>query len=749
MKQNHLKSRKTAANSYSGATSFLFYLVLMLIIGTTLSARDIISLKRISSPIILDGNISETAWEQLTPLPLIMYQPTYGGTPSEESEIRVGYDTHYLYFSGKFYDHDPENIRVNSLYRDRNSGDDTFDILIDTFNDHENALWFWTNPAGVRGDIALSDDGGSRNSNWNTHWEVASRQNEQGWFTEIRIPFSSLGFQEVAEKIVMGLTVRRHIGRNNEQLIFPAIPANWFFTAPSQSQRVSLENIQATTPVYVTPYALGGVGQTAVEKSAGNFGLKDDFAREAGLDLKYNVTPNLTLDMTLNTDFAQVEADNQQVNLTRFSLFFPEKRQFFQERASIFSFHTVSWGSDRLFHSRRIGLENGRAVRILGGARMVGRVGAWDLGMINMQTEKTGGLPSENFGVLRLRRQVFNPYSYAGIMTTSRIGDDGSYNVNYGLDGNFRLNKNHYLTLRWAQTFDDGNSLSSAKDVFDAAAFRMLFYRRGRHGLAYWLSYARSGPDYLPELGFTTRKNFTEFFWWINYAFLMDENSRFRQIDPVQFFGFAALRNEDNSVESAQFEYDTDFTFKSGASIWADVELYYEDLRDSLFFTANSIVPTGSYTYFNAEGGYNMSSGKLLRASVNGGIGAFYDGERYRIGFSPTWNASRHLDISGQYQANLIRMPRDGQNFSAHIVRLRVDSAINTHAAINAFIQYNSLANLLVPNVRFRYNFKEGSDLWIVYDEAFNTDRRREDDLLLPRTLNRTILLKYTYTFQM
>ncbi len=703
---------------------------------------------KITEDIIIDGVLDEAAWNEIEPLPITMYQPTYSGDASERTELRVAYDEAFFYFGGHFYDSDPEAIRANSLYRDRYSGDDVGGIILDTFNDNENALWFWTTPNGIRGDLAISRDGGSTNDNWDTYWEVATKQSSEGWFMEARIPFSSLGFQAKNEAVTMGMIAYRFIARKNERLIFPDISTDWNWSTPSLAQKIVLENVQNQKPVYITPYLLGGLGQESqLLSNASGYELAEDYENELGLDIKYNLTSNLTLDLTANTDFAQVEADNQQVNLTRFSLFFPEKRRFFQERAGIFSFNTAVWAPDRLFHSRRIGIRDGQAVRIYGGARLVGRAGKWDVGLLDMQTAKSGTVPGLNHGVLRLRRQVLNEHSYFGGMLTSRADKDGVDNLAYGLDGVLRLFGDEYLTLKWAQTRDRDIIDTDGFSFLEASSAQFRWQRRKQGGLNYIASLSRAGADFLPEAGFTTRSDFTELFWWISHDWFRDEGSRFSRISPIQFFGFATFRNDDRSLESAQFEYDTDFVFKTGGSMWADAELYYEDLQDTLSLPEDTFIPTGSYTYAKVEGGYNLALGRLFRGGISAGVGQFYDGWRYEFGVSPIWNVSRFLELNFQYRLNLIRFTDRDQEINSHIMRLRIQSALNTRVSMNAFLQYNSVDDLFVPNVRFRYNFREGNDLWIVYNESINGDRG-DTRPFLPRSNNRTILLKYTYTFQ-
>ena len=728
-----------------GCQGFLF--LSMLIVTPIVQGQTPLVLPRLSLPVVLDGLSDEPAWHAVAPLPMTMYEPVFGGAPTERTEIRMAYDDGYLYVAGRFYDDDPGGVRANSLYRDRTSGDDRLGVILDTFHDRENALWFWTTPAGVRGDRALSNDGGSRNEDWNTYWDVVTVQNEQGWFAEMRIPFSSLGFQDVQGRVVMGLIAYRYIARKNERHVFPVLSPDRSFTTPSRAYNIVLEGVHSQKPIYVTPYALGGFGQAALLDGTA-YRLDDDVTQDIGLDVKYPLTSNLTLDLTVNTDFAQVEADDQQVNLSRFSLFFPEKRQFFQERSGIFGFGTLGFGPDRLFHSRRVGLHEGAAVPILGGARLVGRLGEWDIGLLDMHTARRGALalPSENFGVLRLRRRVLNPYSYAGGMVTSRIDDDGRYNIAYGLDAIIRLFGDDYLTLKWAQTIDDAVVDAQGFDFVQAGLAQVQLNRRRSVGLNYLLTATWGGTDFHPAMGFTTRQDFTELGWYVSYDWLRGEETPLRTISPLQFFGFVALRNEDRSIESALYEYNMDITWKSGADVWADLEVHVEDLREPLTFTDDAEVPAGRYTFLRHEGGLGMPTGRLFRAGLDWGVAQFYDGRRLDLGVDWTWNVSRFLELSGEYEVNVIRFPDRDQGFDAHVLRLRTQAALNTRVSAQAFVQYNNIADAVAANVRFRYNFREGNDLWIVYNQGLNTNRHRYDPVL-PLTDSRTILVKYTHTF--
>lgn len=721
-------------------------LILILVFSTNATnAQAPLQLTYLTEPIQIDGLSNEPGWQQIEPLPMVMYKPTYKGEPTEKTEIRVAYDKDYLYCSARCYDTNPSRIRVNSLYRDRSSKDDKFGIILDTFNDKESALSFWTTPAGVRGDEAIFNDGKSDNKHWNTYWDVATVQNEEGWFVEMRIPFSSLSFQDENGRTVMRLITYRNIARKNERVVFPDLSPDRGIDTPSRAYPLVLEGIYSQKPVYFTPYIAGGLEQIPTLNNAETaYHLKNALARNAGVDIKYNVTSNLTLDTTLNPDFAQAEADDQEVNLSRFSLFFPEKRQFFQERSGIFAFNFIDRA--RLFHSRRIGIQDREQIPIIGGARLVGRIGNWDLGFLDMQTARKGDVPTENFGVLRMRRQILNPYSYAGIMLTNRIDEKGNYNFAYGVDSIVRLFGKEYLTLKWGQTFKDQGTQKQASNFFDTAMFLAELTRRTDVGFDYELVAARSGKDFVPGIGYTKREDFTRLQWSARYDWLMGKGTSIRQVSPLQFSGFVVLRNEDASAESAQLDYKTDLEWKSGAAVSMDLQMDYEDLTKDEDFPEDTVVPAGSYTTFKTEGGFDMPGGNLFRTDFDWAFGGFFDGWRFEFQTKPTWNVSRHLEMSGEYEVNVVRFPERKQGFNAHIIRLRTRAALNTQVSLNAFVQYNSASDRFSTNIRFRYNFREGNDLWLVYNENLNTYRDDE----IPRQLltrGRTVLLKYTNTF--
>jgi hypothetical protein len=710
-------------------------------------AQQPLPIHRVTSPVQLDGRSDEDAWRGIDPLPLVAHQPTFGAPPAERSEIRLAYDAEYLYAAARFYVSDASDVRAASLYRDRPTSDDIFRLLLDTFNDNENALVFEVTPAGVRADHSISDDGRGVNTSWNAYWDVATSRTAEGWFAEIRIPFSSLRFQPVDGRVVMGLIAARFSVSTQELVTFPALSPEYSnaFIRPSIAAKISLEGVESRNPLYIMPYALGGLSRAAtLDPTTAAFRHEQDFENEAGLDVKYGITSNLTLDASLNTDFAQVEADDQQVNLTRFSLFFPEKRQFFQERSGVFSFNTGNFGdASRLFHSRRIGLtDDGRPLRIYGGGRLVGRVGAWDIGALNMHVDGDGSMPSENFGTLRLRRQLLNSGSYVGAIATSRIAGGGVYNIAYGLDTQLRAFRNDFLTLQWAQTFDDDTARVSG---LDAAMVRAIWERRSAQGVVYSAWAKWSGPAHSPGLGFAPRSDFTTYGANLRYGWYPGERTIFNNIQPSLLAG-VFRRNADNELESATVNVFLNWALKSGWFGYFVQSNEIEDLPVELVLAPDATVPAGRHEWRRIAANFFPPSRPRLRMSLSTSLGGFYDGDQFTATLGPTWSASEHLEIAGEYSFNRIRLPDRGQRLNADIARLHIQAALDAHLSATTFLQYSDAGGLAIGNIRVRYHLSEGRDLFLVYNERLNTERDGLDPRP-PLSQDRTLVVKYSHAF--
>ncbi len=463
------------------------------------------------------------------------------------------------------------------------------------------------------------------------------------------------------------------------------------------------------------------------------------------MDARYPLSGNLTLDLTVNTDFAQVEADDQQVALDRFPLFFPERRRFFQEGSSVFDF--TGAGGSRLFHSRRIGLTpSGTPVTILGGARMVGKAGAWDVGFLDVQTDDEGELPGENFGVFRLRRPVLNPSSTMGVMATTYYGG-GRHNLALGADTSLRVHGDEYVGFKWAGTVDENERPSA--DFGSRSFVDAKWERRTQRGLSYTWQFTRAGADYQPELGFMPRRNFTTANVVGNWFIYTDNHKYFKRFYPGAL-AFSTFRNADRVLESGTYAFWVQWETKSGGGGWIEPKWFHEDVLVP-FVIGNAVpIPAGRYDFADLQVVSTMSSGRKLRADVDLRKGTYFDGRRTQMLITPVWNVNRHFEIGADYQLSMLRFPVRDASTNIHLLRLRIRTALDAKASGNAFVQYNSTTDRLDFNVRLRYALAEGTDLWIVYNEGLDTARERDvllADRFTPLSMTRALIVKYTHTF--
>lgn len=690
---------------------------------------------------------------------MVMHTPVFGKEPSEKTEVRIGYTDDYIFVSARLFDKDPSKIMTTSKKRDEMSGgNDWFMVIFDSFNDKENGLAFATTPAGLRLDYSILKDGIAQmpempiNVSWNTFWDVKVSRDNQGWYAEMKIPLSSLRFKEENGRVIMGLTCVRMIAHLNETDIFPAIPPNWGFFSilrVSQAREVVFEGIHSSRPFYIAPYVLGGYqlenhlneAETAYESDASP-------KLSAGLDVKYGLTNNLTMDVTLNTDFAQVEADDEQINLTRFSLFFPEKRSFFQERSSIFSFDFEQGNS--LFYSRRIGLSGGEPVPLYGGVRISGMAGKWDLGILDMQTREhistedtANSLPSENFGNLRMRRNILNQNSYVGGVISSRVGTGGHYNVAYGVDAIIKLFGDDYLDIKLAQVVDD--TAPGKVNSMEPTGLFINWKRVNNKGLGYNFAYGRYGKYFEPGTGFMMRNDYAFYNAQTSYGWIRGESSRIMN-DNIELGIRDFQSNETGKTESLEFHAGYLLFLKSGMFSYTGISHQYESVTDSFSFSDDASIPPGNYAFDLLEIHAQTPETKPFYVGMDLFAGTFYDGNRFSISLAPAWNLSSSLQLKAEYEYNRLRFPERDQQFDGHVGRIRALMMFSTSLSFSSFIQFNNADHNVLANLRLRYNPREGNDFYVVYNEGRNTSLNREEPHL-PSLSNRTILVKYTYTF--
>lgn len=731
---------------------FVLCLSLILLLPINCYSQEPLVVSKLSATINFDGVPDEEAWQSVPALKMVMHIPVFGNEPTEISVIKMAYDDQYFYVSGILNYKNPADIRAIGKKRDYATlSCDWMGILLDTYNDQQNAVSFWTNPNGVRTEGTVKNDLADPNTDinfsWNTFWDVKTEKNNQGWSAEIRIPFSSLRFQTRNDKSLMGVCIARYNAANAEWSTFPAISPNfvWAYCKPSLTALIEFEGLKQKKPVYFTPYITTGISQASeLNESETAYESETTPKFDAGFDAKYSLTSNLTLDLTVNTDFAQVEADNQKINLTRYSLFFPEKRIFFLEKADVFDFSFL--GGNNLFYSRRIGIYDGNPVKIYGGLRMTGKINKWDVGILDMQTARFDDNPSENFGVVRMKRKVFNPNSYVGGMFTSRLGTDGTYNLAYGVDGQFRITGDEYLTLRWAQTFEN----EAQNQIFNMSPSRFMvnWEHRNQKGFGYDFVYSWSGNQFNPAIGFETKDNY-QLVRCILQNGWFPEGENFIRYHKISLTAYSIWNTLNSLHETTNGILKWNFEAKKGFLGNIAVNWYQEDLAGTLTLgNDQGWVPPGKYAFTSISSGYTTSSARAISADFMAEAGQFYDGKKFSFYVNPMLNIGSGFNLGLTYYIDYVSFPSRSVSFTNHIPGMKGLLTLTTKTELSAFIQYNTAVDKVFANFRFRYNPREGNDLYLVYNEGLNSNIAR-DVPTLPRSAGRTILLKYTYTFKL
>lgn len=719
----------------------------ILFISNDIIAQSI-EIERTKGDVIFDGKVDEAWWSQIKEFRTRQVVPKADTEPNENARIHLAYDDDYLYLAGRI---EGEKIAGPSKKRDEFSlQQDWIGILIDTYKDGENALGFYSTPAALRLDLAVFEDavgGFPINLDWNTYWDVKTEWQADHWTIEMRIPFSSLKFQVNEEgNAEMGVIVWRANAAYNEISTWPYVPNNWGEWStfkPSQAQTVVFKGVKNTKPIYITPYVLAGHNRTFGGSPTPELTTQNIYT--AGLDVKYNVTSNITADLTFNTDFAQVEVDDAQVNLTRFNLFFPEKRQFFQERASIFDLRVG--GSDRVFYSRRIGIDNdGNLENILGGGRATGRVGKFDVGLINMTTrDGVSWQPDRNFSVVRLRRQVINSQSYVGVLATHKNDFLGDYNTTYAFDATLRLAANNIFQLRLAQSLTDGfeNNLLS----LDPSRLFINLEKFQFNGFTYDIALARNGIDYNPELGFESRTDFSSVFAIFGYGWQAEEGSKLLQHN-IRMYNFGYWRNSEGQSETLNSGASYDTEWKTGHGFGVFHYLRQERLFTPAEIVEGVVVDKGAYVINVSSISYNTPGAGRIQYSVNLRGGDFFDNKFYSFTNEIGGFVFPDLSLGLFYNYNPIFVGgwQAGNVRQVHLARLRFLYTISTKLSLSGFFQATSEGNVGLGNFRVRYNPREGVDLFVVYNNETSLDRFGQFEF--NEVPLQSLVAKFSYTFR-
>jgi hypothetical protein len=702
------------------------------------------ALPRLTGTIQIDGRSDDPAWQAVPALPMAEYLPAYRGAPAERTVARVAYDDDALYVMVDCWEAHPGGVRASSMVRDDDAPGDFLNVMLDTFGDRQNAVTFSTTPGGQRNDWSISNDAQSDDAlspAWNGVWDLVTRRGSDGWHAEFRIPFSTLRFATDGDRVEFGLSVNRLTAHLNERVTFPAIEpsdprALW---KPSRWQRVSIENIHPGRSLRVMPYALAGLeGARAPDPARSPWSRNDRM--EVGGDVKLGVTPSLTLDLTANTDFAEAEVDDQRVNLTRYPLFYPERRAFFVERAGTFEVRTGT--ADLLFNSRRVGLTaTGEPVRLLGGARLVGRVGGWDIGLFDAQSGTTPTGTHENMGVVRVRHGVLNPRSWAGVMATSWVAGD-SNQAALAADGDLNLGGDDYLGFAAVGLLGDAGA-GPSEGILPRGALRLRAERRRNRGFWYQAGVATTGARYTPALGYVERADAIQPSAELGYGRVVSPAGHVLRGSVTTAY---AYRNAAGTFESSTSSLALALEQPGGTTWTLTATRQEDDLLAPFSPTPATSVPTGRYTAgflqltLKPSGGPRAVVGSTVRA------GEYYDGTLYSLLLSPEWRASAYLRVSADLELDRVDFPDRDEREWSRLARLRILASASPRLSLSTVVQVNSVADLATANVRLRYNMREGHDLWIVYGHNLNLDRNRTDPAA-PATARASLLVKYTRSF--
>jgi hypothetical protein len=711
---------------------------------------------RVAQPLQIDGALDEALYREVPSMSeFIQVEPDGGQPATERTETWIAFDDDNVYVSFKVWDSQMETLIATEMRRDSNNnwqGNDLVSFIFDTFYDRRSSFTFTMNPLGGRSDGTMVNDR-QYSSDWNPVWEMKPGRFDGGWAVEAAIPFKSLRYRPGIAQI-WGFNAMRVKRAKNEistlTLVPPARGQSGFQQAQFAASLVGIEAPRAGANMDIKPYAISSV--TTDQLAAPR--VVNHPEAEAGLDLKYGVTQGLVADLTINTDFAQVEADEQQINLTRFSLFFPEKRDFFLENQGTFSFGGVpinsaggnfgggfigSGGSDApiMFYSRRIGLNEGQEVPLNAGGRLTGRAGKYSVGLLNIQTgeEAQTGARDTNFSVVRLKRDVLRRSS-VGVMFTNRtkstVGTGG--NQSYGLDGTFAFYENLQINTYWARTETEGLG-SEGKTSYRG----QLDYSGDRYTVQ--VERLKIGDNFNPEVGFLRRDDMVRDYARFKFSPRPRNRSAIRKY--VYDGAIEYIENGAGRLETRERALEFALEFQNADRFTVNYTNSYEYLPAPFPIGGGVILPIGSYDFDTFRIGYNLAQQRVVSANLTAEFGTFYNGHKTTIsaarGRVPITN---QLSVEPTYSINYVSLV-EGE-FTTHLVGSRVTYSMTPLMFVSALIQFNSGIGAVSTNARFRWEYQPGSELFVVYNEERNTMTQS-----FPSLNNRAFIVKINRLFRL
>ena len=724
---------------------------------------------RAEAPLTVDGNLDEPAWQEArSSQEFIQKDPREGQPSTEKTEFRVVYTATTLYIGVTCYDATPGGIVAAERRRDNLlENDDSVSVVLDTFHDHRNAFLFRTNPLGTQYDALVTNEGNSLNENWDEQWNVVSRITPEGWTAEFAIPFKSLRLSEENGQ-GWGLDLERVIRRKNEASYWNGYRRGFLLQHVSQAGHLEgIENIESGLRLRVKPYLLGGASRfsdpsRSVTRNASDIGMEV---------LKYRITPSLTADVTVNTDFAQTEVDDQQVNLGRFSLFFPEKREFFQEGAGTYEMGGAQTGtfrtSLRIFHSRTLGLSpKRRIVPITAGGRITGRVGGFTVGMLNVQTEElaerfddqTGDriesrIPASNYSVLRAKRDILARSSIGGFVLNRALAGSSDFNRVYGVDANFAFFRHFTVGGLLGKSSSPGvnhdNWVSTGAVGWEGDSLHL------------GTSWMVVDPEFRNDMGFVPRRDLRQFSPTLSIRPRPNSNL-------VRQLVFAVRSNysynQKNLLETKQSAYEFEIHFQDGGVFGYVPHIYLDRPAEPFHLRPGIVIPPGVDRWWSNVTRYNSNPGKRLSGSVRweqhyayyggGTLNEFRFQGRLRVNeqFSvePEYILNKASLDPGVYTDDQGNFPEQNGTFTDHVVNTRLNYNFNNQWLTSTTLQYNNADSLWGFNFRLNYIFRPGDDLFVVYNEGRRAifDRAgRQIAGIFDGRKDRSLQVKFTYSF--
>ncbi|MCX2679396.1 DUF5916 domain-containing protein [Galbibacter sp. EGI 63066] len=661
-------------------------------------------------PIQLDGKLDEPPWQQAIRISNFTQRELNVGEPAtERTEVAIVYTAKTLYVGFWGYDSEPGKLVAKEMKRDFSWGnEDNFEVIIDTYNDDRNGFLFVINPNAARADAQVLNNGDAFNKSWDGVWNAKTTITPEGWFAEIEIPFSTFKFRTDIDKQVWGINFERNIRRKREQLLWQGWSRDSELELLNRAGTLTgLDNIVSKDFIEVKPYAIGG-GEFTPDRKEGQL--------NAGGDINYLITPTLRVNLTFNTDFAQVEDDQQQINLTRFPLFFPERREFFLEGQDFFD---MGMGNKIIpFYSRRIGLAEDRStVPIIAGARLLGKVKNSTLGVMSIQTANRDSIPSTNYSVLSWRQDVLEQSS-VGILSANKYENGRLHSTTgaYGLYSTSMLfgNKNLNIGAAYTQNYnsDDFNSKANANRIY-------LSYPNDK--VEFDMSWQRSATAFNPEVGFLRRDNFQEFYTELEWKprpknFLKwIRQFSFKGLD-MNYFIF----DDTGSLQSFFYEIrPLGFETRSGEFFEFNLQRRAENFREPFEITEGITIPEGEYWYNRMEIQAATFQGRTVSAYTKINWGDFLDGNSTESQYELSWRASRYFKIGANYERNWISLPQG--NFNTSLVGSRVEYAVNPNLFGSLFSQWNSEDEEAILNFRLQWIPIIGADFFFIVNQAYDT----------------------------